>query len=173
LADVAAKRHPNVWLVSDRWSILPLLDRGGRLLQPGDARRRRLVLRAWRGRLKELTANGAKVVLMLTPPQGPPVECATKTPAPQECASGTYTTGDPQTAAGQEVVRRAAQSFRRNVAVVSVDDLVCRSDGRCPAAIGGVLVRYDGIHYTAAFSRRILDAVFARAAQAGITVGSR
>jgi hypothetical protein len=173
LADVAAKAHPDVWLVSDRWSILPLRDRGGRLLQPGDARRRRLVLHAWRQRLAELTAGGAKVVLVLTPPPGPPVECATKTPAPAQCASGTYTTSDPQTLAGQEVARRAARGFRRSVAVVSVDDLVCMQDGRCPAAIGGLLVRYDGIHYTATFSRQILAAVFARAARAGIPLGRR
>ena len=172
LADVAAKAHPALWLVADRWSILPLRYHG-HLLQPGDPLRRRLLLAAWRRRLKELTATGAKVVVVLTPPQGPPVECATKSPAPAQCASGAYTTGDPETVEGQKIVRRAASGFGRDVAVVSVDDIVCPDHGRCPAAIGGLLVRYDGIHYTAGFSRRVLNAVFARAAARGIDLRTR
>ena len=75
--------------------------------------------------------------------------------------------------AAQKIVRRAAGRFRRSVVVVTVDDIVCPDNGRCPAGIGGVLVRYDGIHYTATFSRRVLETVFARAKRAGIPLSTR
>jgi peptidoglycan/LPS O-acetylase OafA/YrhL len=172
LADVAAKRHPDVWLVSDRWSILPLLDRG-RVLQPGDAQRRRLLAAAWNARLKALTAHGAKVVIVVTPPQGPPVECATESPPPADCGSGAYTTADPETAAGRAAVESAAARFPGSVAAVSVDDIVCPDNGRCPAVVDGLLTRYDGIHYTATFSSRVLDAIFSRAERAGIPLHPR
>jgi hypothetical protein len=172
LADVSAKRHPDVWLVSDRYSSLDLVDRNGRTLRPGDRGLKRLVVAAWRARLKGLTANGAKVVVVIAPPQGPPAECAIDSPPPADCGSSAYSTGDPQTTYARQALQAAAASFPRRVTAVSVDDVVCPDNGRCPAVIDGVLTRYDGIHYTATFSLKVLNAVFARARRAGILANS-
>ena len=40
--------------------------------------------------------------------------------------------------------------------------------GRCPSLIHGVLARYDGVHYTGAFSTTIVRVIIARAERAGI-----
>jgi peptidoglycan/LPS O-acetylase OafA/YrhL len=167
LDDVRARAHPDVWVVSDRWSLLPMREPSGRFLQPGERRRRQIIQAEWIKRLRELTARGAKVILMITPPPAPPIECATTSPPPDRCSSTSFTTADAQTVAGRRIVKAAAAKVP-GVVAVSVDDLVCPDHGRCPAVVGGVLTRYDGIHYTATFSTRILRAVFARAERAGL-----
>jgi hypothetical protein len=172
LRDVAAKEHPDVWLVADRWSQYAVYTKDGSVLEPGDPRRRRLVEAAWRDRLTQLTAGGAKVIVVLTPPSAPPVECATDSDPPPECNSGSHTTADPNTVAAQRATRRGASGVP-GVAVVDVDDLACPDNGRCPAVVDGLLTRYDGVHYTGGFSSKVLDVVFQRAAKAGVTLSTR
>jgi peptidoglycan/LPS O-acetylase OafA/YrhL len=172
VADVAAKERPDVWLVSDRWSTLPMVTRAGRVLQPGNPRRQRIVEAAWRTRLRSLTADGARVVLVVTPPRGQPVDCATAASPPADCGSPTYSTADPDTAIARRPVLAAAARFPGKVAAVSIDDLVCPLQGRCPAVLRGQLIRYDGIHFTGAFGSVVLRAIFARAESAGIPLRS-
>ena len=70
--------------------------------------------------------------------------------------------------------RRVVAGFsRREVAYVPIDDLLCPRAGRCPAVVGGVLTRYDAIHYSATFSRRLVPVIVDRAEQAGIVFERR
>ena len=46
--------------------------------------------------------------------------------------------------------------------------MLCPHAGRCPAVVGGVLARYDAVHYSATFSRRLVPVVVDRARKAGI-----
>jgi hypothetical protein len=172
LDDIEAKGHPDLWLVADRWSVLPMRESDGHVLQPGDPRRQRIIRTEWIKRFRQLTAHDAKVVVIITPPPSPPIECALQTSPPAQCASGGYTTADPATAAAREAVQQAAAHVD-GVVAVSVDDLACPDNGRCPAVVDGVLTRYDTIHWTATFSSRVLNATFARARKAGIGLPSR
>jgi hypothetical protein len=52
------------------------------------------------------------------------------------------------------VLHEVATDRPADAAVVSVTDLIC-PDGQCPAMVDGHVVRYDGLHLTSAWSRRI------------------
>jgi hypothetical protein len=68
----------------------------------------------------------------------------------------------------RRLIERVVRRFRGAAVSVSVDDVVCPSGGRCPAAINGRLVRYDGLHYTKWFSRRVAEVIAARAEAAKV-----
>jgi hypothetical protein len=123
--------------------------------------------------LKSLTASGARVVVVTTPPRGEPADCAIQSSPSPSCASSSFSTASPDTAIARATVRAAAARFPRTVAAISIDDAVCPANGHCPAAIGGQLIRYDGIHFTGAFGYTVLQAIFARAERAGIPLQPR
>ena len=55
------------------------------------------------------------------------------------------------------VLHEVAVDRPDGAAVVSVTDLICPggAGGQCPAMVDGQVVRYDGLHLTAKWSRRI------------------
>jgi hypothetical protein len=60
------------------------------------------------------------------------------------------------------------------VQIVPTADLICTGPhGRCPAAVDGVLIRYDGVHFTARFSRRLVPQLIDRAVQRGLVLGPK
>jgi peptidoglycan/LPS O-acetylase OafA/YrhL/O-antigen ligase len=168
VASVKARYRPDVWILSDRWMIAPLVTRDGTEIASTDPRRDEPLERALAAVLERLTAGGARVVLVLTPPPGEPVDCALRTPVPAICGADSYSVRDPATARLRRIVRRAAAGSRGRVALVSVDDVVCPDAGRCPAMLDGSIVRYDSIHYSDAFSRELVPAVLARARRLGV-----
>ena len=166
LSDVSAKVDPDVWLVSDRGMFVDIRTSGGQALTPGDPRYTAVVTDGLRRVLRRLTGTGSKVVFVLQPPAGPPLECA-RTPLPR-CTAPRYSTREVVTALARRLVRRAAAPLRGKVYVVSIDDVVCPSEGRCPAIVDGKIVRYDGVHFTHAWSLRLAPKIFARAERAGL-----
>jgi hypothetical protein len=57
--------------------------------------------------------------------------------------------------------------LRDKVTFVRLDDVLC-PHGRCAAVIDGQLARFDGTHFTSAFSRRIVPLIIARAERDGV-----
>jgi peptidoglycan/LPS O-acetylase OafA/YrhL len=172
LAAVSARSRPDVWIVSDRVLVsAPLVLDDGRVLRSGAERETRIAA-ALRAALRRLVASGAQVVIVGSPPVSEPADCVVRERAPL-CDNEIYTTRDRPTQALARIYRRVLPSFGRRVAHVSIEDVVCPRAGRCPAVIDGVLARYDGIHYTATFSRRIVPVIVARAQRAGAEFSDR
>jgi peptidoglycan/LPS O-acetylase OafA/YrhL len=167
IAAVAAKVHPNVWLLADRWMLLPLHERNGTVLQPGNPYRAQLIATALRRLLKRLTSTGAKVIFLIQPPLAPPPQCAVALGA-ADCRSLNFTTSDPETVDAQRIVEQVAATMRGSVYTVNVDDILCPDHGYCPAVIDGVLGRFDGIHYTYSMSVKLAPIVVDRALQMGL-----
>jgi peptidoglycan/LPS O-acetylase OafA/YrhL len=137
----------------------------GRLIAATDQQWRRIVEAALLGTLRRLTATGARVIMVKTLPRGEPAECAAG--AGSGCRQAAYSTAAPKTAAGDAVLAAAASRLPGRVFLVSIDDVLCPG-GPCPAKIDGLLARFDGLHYTATFSRRIVPIILARAEAAGL-----
>lgn len=169
LARVSELYHPTVWLISDRVMHGRLLLRDGHPVVAGGSRWREVIATTLYRTLRQLTAGGARAIIVITPPAGQPIECASKSP-PASCWSSEFTTAYGSVATTRNLVVRVAQSLRRRVVAVSIDDLVCPFQGRCPPFIGGTLVRFDQIHYTASFARKILPQIFARAERSGFAL---
>ena len=171
LVAVKATEHPDVWFVSDRFALAPLVRADGVVLPAEDRRREAPILAALRAVLVRLTAGGSRVVIVAMPPAAAPPECAGRaTPA---CRSVQYSVRDGPTVELDRLYRRAAESMPGSVTYVSVTDILCPDHGLCPATLGGALPRYDQVHYTATFSRRIVPVIVARARAAGVTFGGR
>ena len=154
--------HPDVWVVAD------LTGGDPRDLPGGDRNRDRAAELSMRSMLQVLTEHGARVVLALPSPLGQPLECVSRTPAPDSCNSRVYTTADPFTVNLRTLSREAAAGLPGTVALVDVDDILCPG-GRCRPIVDGMLARYDGTHYTGRFSRLIVPTIIARAEAAGIS----
>jgi hypothetical protein len=169
LSEVAA-RHPDIWIIADRVLVnAPLILDDGRVLRGGQLRET-LLVRAIRSVFKQVTADGAQAVIVGTPPMAEPADCALDEHS-DGCDRVAFTTADPETLALQRVYRKAMAGLSSEIVYVSLNDVFCPRDGRCPAILGGVLGRYDQIHYTATFSRRLVPMIVERARRAGVTFG--
>ena len=120
-----------------------------------------------RSTLARLIGYGGDAVVVGMPPQGQPVDCAITRPPPADCGRVVYTMADRSTANLSKLSRRAVAQFPGKAFYVPLDDVLCPARGVCPAVIDGLLARYDGIHETATFSRRIVPMIIARAEREG------
>jgi hypothetical protein len=169
-AQVTKRTRPTVWIVADRvLTVSPVVLDDGRVLRAG-ARRDVLIARAARDALRRLRATGAQVVIVGTPPVAEPADCVLeRAPA---CDNTSFSRRDPVTDHAEQVVRGVVRQFDDGVVYVEIDDLLCPRI-RCPAVVGGVLGRYDGLHYTATFSRRLVPRIVSRAQHQGIDFSRR
>ncbi len=172
IAEIQASYRPDVWVLTDRWPLATMVTSGGTALAPTDPRRNEPIEIALRSLLRRLTAGGARVLFVPTPPPGEPVDCALHKLAPSTCDSPAYSTRDPTTAELTNSVRAAVAGLR-GVTVVPIADVVCPERGQCPAVIDGTVVRYDGIHYSGVYSLKLVPIVLARAQGLGLPFAAR
>jgi peptidoglycan/LPS O-acetylase OafA/YrhL len=158
---VRSASHPRVWIVSDLTGLS--------LDDPAKATPQRLrsIETSIHAILARLTRDGARVVLLAPQPNAQPIECATKSPPPDDCAGAHWTTNDPLTVLMARTLKHELAPFKGKVAYVSVNDILCPL-GPCPAVVAGVLGRFDGVHFTGTFSKLIVPVIIARAQRAGI-----
>jgi hypothetical protein len=166
VSQVASTYRPDVWIVSDAIVQDDLVRSDGVRLSPGDPRRDRVVIAKLRATLRTLTSHGAQVVLLAAVPSSAPPECADDDRA-ASCKDPIYSVKDKLAAASDRIARKAIAGLR-GVTYISIEDVLCPDDGRCPAAIDGTLVRFDTLHYTSTFSRKIVPIIISRAEQAGV-----
>jgi peptidoglycan/LPS O-acetylase OafA/YrhL/O-antigen ligase len=167
IAQVQARFHPDVWVLTDRWPLAPLVTRSGQVFGETDPRRNRPVRQALHAVLRRLTADGARVLLMLTAPPGRPVGCAVGQLAGAACENRDDSVHDPATVELTNNVEAAVLGLAR-VTVVSIADVVCPG-GPCPGIIRGTVVRYDGIHFSGAYSRTLVPVILKRAQLLGLS----
>jgi hypothetical protein len=171
-AQVARQAKPDVWIVSDRVVVqnAPVLA-DGRVLPPGVARDARIAA-ALRATLRRLMASRSQIVVVGTPPSAEPADCA-RIDRPPWCDNPAHSTADRPTEHLEQLTRRVVRTLGPRVVYVSIDDVLCPRAGRCPAVVDGVLARYDGLHFSATFSRRVVPLIVARAQHAGISFSAR
>src|SRR4051812_37389144 len=170
VAAVSHREHPDVWIVSDLHGIRPIVDRNGHAVPPSEPRHWLLFRAAMRRTLSGLAADGAQVLVVASPPQAVPAKCVDD-PGDDTCKSSSYTRGDPLTGRLDREYRTLARELPR-VTVVSIADLLCPRNV-CPLLMHGRVPRWDGIHLTAWFSRRVAPTIVARAEHAGVRFRAR
>jgi peptidoglycan/LPS O-acetylase OafA/YrhL len=173
LSQVLSDARPNVWITSD--VIAPdhlLVEPDGKVLNVADPRRAAIMIPSLRSMVSALTSRGAWLVFVKTPPTGEPADCAVPHPA-ATCSDPVYSLRQSAGRSFDRIVRRAIAGLPR-VVYISIDDVLCPGPGgQCRADIGGVLARYDGIHFTRRFSRAIVPIIIARAERAGVPFSQR
>jgi hypothetical protein len=148
-----AAHHPELVLVSDAWAHHQPVLVDGRLLQPGTVAHHDAVRRALDSLVDDVAAAGGRVALVELPPPGPSVSTvlASGRPAGRDRP---IVLGAAHVDGFNRVLHEVAADRPGRAAVVSITDLIC-IDGQCPAMVDGQVVRYDGLHLTSAWSRRI------------------
>jgi peptidoglycan/LPS O-acetylase OafA/YrhL len=170
LAAVKAQLAPDVWLVSDVFAMSALREPDGSVIETGDPRRTATVLAALRRTVLTLTSGGGEVVLIEIPPEGAPEQCGARTEG-RLCGAASYSVRDGKHRAFATLLRRLAAAMPERATYVPVADVLCGRHGQCPYLVDGVPARYDGVHYTAEFSRKIARIIIARAERAGVRMG--
>jgi peptidoglycan/LPS O-acetylase OafA/YrhL len=159
-----AAEHPDLVLVSDAWVHHQPVLVDGQLLQPGTLEHHEAVRDALDSLVDDVTAAGGQVAFVELPPPGPSVSTVLADGRPAG-RNRPIVLGASYVDEFNQVLHQVAADRPDSAAVVSVTDLVCpiAADGDCPAIVDGQVVRYDGLHLTAAWSRRIGPALVDRA----------
>jgi len=160
---VQTHERPDVWLVSDRFLLAPIVTENRTVVRPPSSRHARLLLAAVDRQVAQFLGRGANVVLLKTPPRAQPLDCALGRAPRSLCLRQVFSEADPPTIELDGVFDRVASQHPSRVRTVAIDDVLCRSDGVCPPKVDGMLARYDGIHFTTEFSRRIVPLILERA----------
>ena len=143
--------HPNVLIMSERGAaISPLREDDAWVSVLSDQHDRALVV-GYVTVLGRFLEHVDKIVLVETNQDGLPVGCVEQNAAPgHRCSQRSSNVEAIERFNG--VLQSVADRFPGRVSVISLADLVCPG-GSCLAMRDGMLIRYDGQHYTATFSR--------------------
>jgi peptidoglycan/LPS O-acetylase OafA/YrhL len=161
LEEVTRATDPSVWIVSDSFIGSHLHTSAG-ALRPDTPAHRGEVVAALRTAFSAMTSSGARVVVLRVPPPGEPVDCAIEGTG-RGCGGTEHSPAHAWTRAVNGYYAAATDGLAPRVVMLDVDDLVCPGPaGQCVAARGDQLIRYDGVHYTAGFSRWLAPRLAAR-----------
>jgi hypothetical protein len=114
--------------------------------------------------LLRISQSAGKIILM--PPPAFSVdtrECYSKISTPEDCVGS-----KPRLVDFERVDRRAAEGID-NALFINTWSWFCSQDGRCPAFVGTLPVRFDNFHLTGAFSRRLGPVVQEAFSAVGVT----
>ena len=155
--------HPDVVLVGETWSHDQDLLVGGLRLAAGSPEHQAALVRALTGLVDRVSARGGRTVLLELPPRGESLGQSIAAGRPAASPRPTDPSHADRLAFDADLAAVAAA--RPDAAsVASVTDVLCSSGGRCPALIGGMLARTDGIHFTGAFARVLAPVLLDRVA---------
>lgn len=125
---------------------------------------------ALRETLRHLTGNGARLALIDVLPPGTTVDCLQSGSAYSERCTRPVADASGE-APYNAMFARLAQELEPEVADISLTDVVCPDDA-CPLVIDGIVMRYDGAHFTATASRRLASTIDERLMSAGIDLSA-
>ena len=169
LATIQRQQHPKLWILSDKYSLNPVRARDGSIVPASDPRHDAIVGEATAAVVRQLTGHGAKVILVPTPPEGAPPNCGARV-AGATCGGAVRSVRDPQHEQLARIYAGIAASMPGRVAAVPITDLLCTSNGQCPAVVGADLARVeqDSLHGVVR-SGSWCRCIFARAERLGVT----
>jgi peptidoglycan/LPS O-acetylase OafA/YrhL len=165
--EIQTRYRPTAWIASDVIGrLFPIYKTASsNPTAPGDPSGDRLIAGALTVVLNHLAAQGATVILLGVVPPVPPVGCVTSGDRASTC-NGTL--ADPATNHINAIYQTVARRFGGRVKYVDIGQFVCPDKGRCPASIDGARTRFDGLHFTNAYSKVLVPQIVARAEQEGV-----
>jgi len=158
--------HPSVILATAYNEESQSVTGDGTLLRQATPQQEAAVKRGLEDAVRMLTANGATLVFVDILPRGPGAGCLLES---SSAACRYPVSADNLPPIYNGIFRSVAQEFPAHVKVVSVTDLVCPR-GVCPVSVGGVVMRYDGGHFTKAASLKVAPVLYERLKAAGVSL---
>jgi peptidoglycan/LPS O-acetylase OafA/YrhL/lysophospholipase L1-like esterase len=134
--------HPNLVISLSRWEVIAHLDSGEHQVEPMSAQWSQDVHAGLRTFAQTVVQSGATLVMLAVMPQAPPDPRCVKDPGSRGC----WAPPDRLTAAANRIYEQV-QAEVPGVRIVSMQDAVCPG-ARCRSVVAGMLLRYDGDHFT-------------------------
>jgi SGNH domain-containing protein len=153
IAQVLDEYHPDLVIASSRWELIAHEGAGGRTIVPPSPKWAEDVHAGLRAFARTVVRSGASLAMLTVLPLAPASPRCLRNPGDRSCARPP----DALTARTNDIYRQVAGEVP-GVTAVSLQDVVCPS-GRCTAVIDGVLVRFDGLHFTEGGARWLVRAV--------------
>ena len=118
--------------------------------------------------IDNLTSGGAKIALIHILPPGKSVECLDAGDGLEGCVRPVT---DESGEAPYNQILDAIANDRDDVVAVTLEDVVCPQHS-CPLVVEGIVMRYDGGHFTGTASRYLAPILDRRLERAGIDLAS-
>jgi peptidoglycan/LPS O-acetylase OafA/YrhL len=164
--DLVVRRHVGVFLATSSNEQSPSVGPDGTVLVPGTAAHLAATEAALEDSVRYLTSRGAWVVLVHALPRGPGVACLDHgTLSAPRC--NVPVAHDALTPRYNQVLDRVAARHHDRVRVVDLSDVVCPG-GVCSLVVHGVVMRYDGGHFTRRASEYVAPYLYARVRASGV-----
>jgi len=161
ISDALATYRPPVVLVAEYWAHNRALLVDGKRLAAGTPEHDAAMRAGFTALVDQVAGYGGRVVLLEVPPPGEQLGEAVATGRPAGQAR-TPVFGNGRYVDGFNAMLRSVAAARPQAArTVSIADLVCPG-GNCYPVRDGMLIRYDGVHYTVPFSRYLTPILLQR-----------
>jgi peptidoglycan/LPS O-acetylase OafA/YrhL len=145
-AQLLSAWHPALVVVADRMDLVDVIDSQGHTLAMGSAGNIALSEQALTDIARQFTASGADVALLELPPRlGTECERVSTMDSPA-CQ---VMVGSNKTQAAYDAMFERVAPKVPGVSTISLNEAVCPG-GLCAPLVHGTVLRYDGIHFTAA-----------------------
>jgi hypothetical protein len=159
--------RPNLFIATERYFLVDFVDGAGQRVQSGSPAHLRATEEGMDKAISALTSRGAFLVFLETLPVGLPLRCAEAgSESRDECAMSA--SADIVTAEYDRLIERVAARHPSSMISIPVLDVVCPND-RCPPEVDGVVLRYDGVHFTKPGARWLAPYLYDRLKAAGVT----
>jgi peptidoglycan/LPS O-acetylase OafA/YrhL len=164
VSDMAESARPDILIVNEIAASTRRLRVGDEWIEPLTPEHDQQLIDGFRVSFRRFLDDAPHIVVIETNQIGPTADCIRSESDEPECEPPTSTI-DPINRFN-DVLNSVADGFPGRVEVISTADLVC-PDGFCAAFQNGMLVRFDGEHFTATYSRwiapHVVDRVLAAA----------
>jgi peptidoglycan/LPS O-acetylase OafA/YrhL len=166
LDQVVSKWHATTIVVMDRWDIIDVIEPDGRVLVGGTPAHIAATEQALLDVSQRLTARGARLVFIELPPVLLPACSAPEKASAPDCRI--EAARDAIHAPYNAIYQRVAARLPR-VSTISITHDIC-PDGICTPMVAGMLLRFDGLHFTQPASLWLAPALGKRLSAAGVAL---
>jgi peptidoglycan/LPS O-acetylase OafA/YrhL len=156
--------RPDLIVAIDRWEIMDFVGPDGKPRLRGTPEHVRITRAALADAARELTSNGSRLAFFVLPPalNG---DCGSKIPL-TDPGCNVPVADDPAQAPYNDAFRQVASEVP-GVTTISVNDAVC-PQGTCVSRVNGLVVRFDGLHFSPDASVWLAPTLYAQLVASGI-----
>jgi len=144
LQDLVDQWRPSVIVAMDRWELTDFVGQDGSTVNSGTADHQLQSAQALYDVATQLTSQGARLVFIELPPILHS-DCGKRSLADTGYCRRTVSADEVDTPFS--LVLRGVAARTPDVATISITDAIC-PNGVCVAKINGILLRFDGLHFT-------------------------
>jgi hypothetical protein len=156
IRQVLDQYHPDLVISLSRWELVAHLDAAGHTVQPQTAQWTQDVHAGLLSFAQTVTGSGAKLAALAVLPLAQDTPRCASRPDKPACNQ----VPDPLTAATNQLYDQVRGEVA-GMSVISMQDVLCPAN-RCREAVDGLLVRYDGEHFSGDGARWFVDQLVPR-----------